>query len=61
MGKVSVLSLVAPASISTAPNSPMALDQVITEPAKIPPLDMGRLTLRKARIGLEPNVWATYS
>ena len=36
IGNTSVFILVAPASISTAPNSPIPLHQVITEPANKP-------------------------
>ena len=47
IGNVSVFILVAPASIRTAPNSPMALDQVMVSPARRAWWDMGRLTCKR--------------
>jgi len=44
MGRVSVFIRVAPPSIMTAPNSPIAFDQVMTSPAIRPFLARGRVT-----------------
>ena len=52
---------VAPASIKTAPNAPKARAQVITVPAIIPFLDKGKVTLKKACIGVQPSVLAIES
>lgn len=61
MGNVSVFILVAPASISTAPNSPIAFDQVMVSPAKRACLDMGRLTWKNTAGSDAPRVLATCS
>ena len=61
IGNVSVFIRVAPASISAAPNSPIALDQVMMEPAKRPPLAIGSDTFQNACVSLQPNVFAAYS
>jgi hypothetical protein len=47
MGKVSVLNLVAPATIKVAPNSPTALAQARTIPVNKPCRAIGRVTLKK--------------
>ena len=61
VGRVSVLILVAPAIIRTAPNSPIPFDQVITDPATRPFEAIGRVTLQRAWPSVHPRVLATCS
>ncbi|OPY40674.1 MAG: hypothetical protein A4E42_02075 [Methanoregulaceae archaeon PtaU1.Bin222] len=61
MGSVSVLMVVAPATSNTAPNSPMAFDQVMTVPARSPDLAIGRVTWKNAPVSVQPSVFATFS
>ena len=61
MGSVSVFNLIAPATISAAPNSPIALDHVITAPARSPFFDIGSVTLQNACEGVQPRVSAICS
>ena len=61
IGNISVFIRVAPATISAAPNSPIALDQVMMEPAKRPPLAIGMVIFQNALASLQPSVFATYT
>jgi hypothetical protein len=61
IGNVSVFIRVAPASMSAAPNSPIPFDQVITEPAKRPFVDIGSVTRQNACASVHPSVFATCS
>ena len=61
MGSVSVFIRVAPATMRAAPNSPIPFDHVMIPPAKRPFFDMGSVVRRKACVGVQPRVCATYS
>jgi hypothetical protein len=61
IGMVSVLILVAPARVTEAPNSPIALAHVTIAAANILFLASGRVTLRNASALVQPNVLAANS
>ena len=61
MGKVSVFIAVAPARVTVAPNSPVALAQVSMLEAIKPSFARGRTTLKKASGLLHPKVRLTCS
>ena len=61
MGNVSVFILVAPATISAAPNSPIPFDHVIMEPAQSPFFDIRSVTRQNACASVQPSVSATCS
>jgi hypothetical protein len=56
IGKVSVFIVIAPAKISTAPNSAIPLAHVMTVLPMIPDLDIGKVTFKKASNGVLPSV-----
>jgi hypothetical protein len=61
VGRVAVFPRAVPATMTVAPNSPMARAQVRTNAAMIPLLAMGRQTRKNAPTALQPRVLATFS
>jgi len=53
--------MVAPASIRTAPNSPIDLAHVIAVPAASPGRASGSVTCKNALPSVQPRVFATFS